>query len=90
MDLTTDPRVLEFQKEDTDATAEDTLIRLLPGIEHYKALDAKIKRKIAELRESVETKPKINTEEIHQDIRYKLGGIRYLNWVIDQPTKLED
>lgn len=88
MDPTTDPRVLDFQKEEPDETAEDTLIRLLPSIEHYRALESKISRKIAELRESVENKTaKINTEEIHQDIRYKLGAIRYLNWVLDQPTK---
>ena len=87
MDPTTDPRVLEFQKEDTDETAEDTLIRLLPSIEHYRALESKISRKIAELRELVENKPCINTEEIRRDIRYQLGGIKYLNWVLDQPTK---
>jgi len=87
MDPTTDPRVLEFQKEDTDETAEDTLIRLLPSVEHYRALESKIRRKIAELRELVENKPMVNTEEIRWDIRYQLGGIKYLNWVLDQPTK---
>ena len=86
MDPTTDPRVLDFQKEDIDETAEDTLIRLLPSIEHYRALESKISRKIAELRELVENKPCINTEEIRRDIRYQLGGIKYLNWVLDQPT----
>ena len=87
MDPTTDPRVLDFQKEEPDETAEDTLIRLLPSIEHYRALESKISRKIAELRELVENKPMINTEEIRRDIRYQLGGIKYLNWVLDQPTK---
>jgi len=87
MDPTTDPRVLDFQKEEPDETAEDTLIRLLPSIEHYRALESKISRKIAELRELVENKPCINTEEIRRDIRYQLGGIKYLNWVLDQPTK---
>ena len=85
MDPTTDPRVLEFQKEDTDETAEDTLIRLLPSISHYKALEAKINRKIAELRQSVENRPKLNTEEIRRDIRCQLGWIQALNWVINQP-----
>ena len=87
MDPTTDPRVLDFQKEEPDETAEDTLIRLLPSIEHYRALESKISRKIAELRESVENKTAKNTEEIRRDIRYQLGGIKYLNWVLDQPTK---
>ena len=85
MDPTTDPRVLESQKEEPDETAEDTLIRLLPSSGHYKALEAKINRKIADLRESVENNSKFNTEEIRHDIRYKLGMIRALKWVIDQP-----
>jgi len=84
MDLT-DPRVLEFQKEDPTDTEENTLIRLLPTIEHYRALEAKINRKIAELRESVENRPKINTPEIPLDIRYQLGMVKALNWVINQP-----
>ena len=86
MDLA-DPRVLEFQKENADETAENTLIRILPSIEHYRALEAKINRKIVDLRDSVENRPKINTEEIRRDIRYQLGEISALNWVIDQPTK---
>ena len=85
MDATTDPRVLEFQREEHDETAEDTLIRLLPSSDHYRALEAKINRKIAELRESVENKPKLNTEEIRWDIRCQLGWIQALNWVINQP-----
>ena len=84
MDLS-DPRVLAFSKEDPTETDENTLIRLLPTIEHYRALESKIIREIAELRESVENTPNINTQEIREDIRYKLGMIKALKWVINQP-----
>lgn len=84
MDLT-DPRVLEFTKEHPNESHENTLIHLLSSSEHYRALEAKIDRKIAELRESVENRPKINTQEIPLDIRYLLGMVKALTWVKDQP-----
>lgn len=87
MDLKNHPDVLEFQKEPQDTTAEDTLIRLLPNSGHYRALESRVKRKIAGLRQSVEDRPKINTQEIRYDIRYQLGMIAALKWVINQPVK---
>lgn len=82
-----DPRVLEFVKEDDDPTADDAIIRLLPTFEHYKALERKCEERIKQLRDRYESTPKINTEEVRHDIRYQLGFVQGISWVLRQPYK---
>lgn len=63
------------------------LISQLPSLEHGLALVRDIEAK----KQEFEGKPKlINTESIPSDMRYNLGFIDALNWVLNRPGEARD
>ena len=66
---------------------EAILISQVKGLEHGEALFQKAERRLIEEREMAEDQPKINCEDIKQDIRYKLGSINTLKWVLNLPEE---
>lgn len=74
----------------SDLEREAILISQIQGLEHGAALLQKAERRLIKERELIEEQPKINCEDIKQDIKYKLGIIDALKWVIALPQEARD
>jgi hypothetical protein len=72
------------------AQNDDELICTLPTLAAGAAYFKKWNRKLEVARDALEKNPKQNTEDISQDYRYKIGYIRGLRDMLEDPQKTLD
>ena len=73
-----------------DREHEAEILAQLLKIDHANILFRVIDRKLKEERELLETIPKLDQVDVREDVRFKLGFINGLKWVLGRPAEAQD